>query len=416
MIAAAPGASAIDLAGTIRATTLDVTLAKARALLRAVGITRIGNVTGLDHVGVPTWQVVRPLARSLTVSQGKGLTDGLAQASGIMESLELHHAEHFAPRGHCKSLRDAARDARYVNPLLLPVRPDARVEEDASTEWIEGVDLLSGTSRWVPRDCIDLDSASKREHPRLFVGSSNGLASGNTSAEATLHAVCELIERDQVSFWHARRYLAADALRTRVRLDSVATEACKWLLGKCREAGLRVAAWYVTQDIPVPCFTCTVYDGCGETFYPQRASGHGCHPYRRIALSRAITEALQSRLTHIAGGRDDMFWSLYRDVLPVDNDKGRDWARGLETESEQVQFDDIPEAPGLATIDEMLDWVLAALRTGGFPQAIVVDLAQSQLGIPVVHVTVPGLEGPIGKPGYTPGPRMQHFLKDRLLS
>jgi hypothetical protein len=45
-----------------------------------------------------------------------------------------------------------------------------------------------------------------------------------------------------------------------------------------------------------------------------------------------------------------------------------------------------------------------------------VDLTQRQLGIPVVHVTVPGLEGPLGKPGYTPGPRMQRLLKDRLLS
>ena len=34
-----------------------------------------------------------------------------------------------------------------------------------------------------------------------------------------------------------------------------------------------------------------------------------------------------------------------------------------------------------------------------------------KLGIPVVHVTVPGLEGLFGKPGYTPGPRMQSLLR-----
>jgi YcaO-like protein with predicted kinase domain len=415
MIPAASGAAAIDLAGTIRAAAVEATLARARSILRAVGITRIGNVTGLDHVGVPTWQVVRPLARSLTVSQGKGLTDALAQASGVMESIELHHAEHFAPRGHRRSLRVAARDGRYVSPLLLPVRPDASVEADASAEWIEGVDLLSGAPMHVPRDCIDLDSVSRREQPRLFVGSSNGLASGNTKAEALLHAVCELIERDQVSFWHARKHLASGAAaRSRVCLDSVTNEACRWLLGKCHEAGLRVAAWYLTRDIPVPCFTCTVFDPHGETFYPQRASGHGCHPYRRVALARAITEALQSRLTHIAGGRDDMFWSLYRDVLPVDNAKGRHWAQAVEAESERVRFDAVPEAPALPTIEEMLDWVLAALQASGFRHVVAVDLTQTSLGIPVVHVTTPGLEGPLGKPGYTPGPRMQRFLRHRL--
>lgn len=385
-------------------------------MARAVGITRIGNVTGLDHVGVPTWQVVRPLARSLTVSQGKGLTDALAQASGIMESIELHHAEHFTPRGHRKSLRSAARDARYANPLLLPVRPRARVGADASAEWIAGVDLLSGTERYVPRDCIDLDSVSRPAKPKLFVASSNGLASGNTKAEAVLHAVCEVIERDQVALWEAQRRFGSAVAPTRICTDSVTEEGCRWLLDKCRDAGLGVAAWHVTQDIPLPCFTCTVFDHRGETFYPQRASGHGCHPYRRIALARAITEALQSRLTLIAGGRDDMFWSYYRDTLRVDNASGRDWALGVEAEPSRVRFEDIPEARAFGTIDELLDWVLAALQESGFSQAIIVDLTQGDFAIPVVHVTAPGLEGPFGKPGYTPGPRMQRFLKDRLLS
>ena len=407
------GASAIDLGSTVRAATADATLARAGELVRAVGITRIGNVTGLDHVGMPTWQVVRPLARSLTVSQGKGLTDELAQASGIMESIELHHAEHFVPRGHRKSLRDAARDQRYVNPVLLPILPAARVDEHTPVDWIEGLDLASGATRWVPRDCVDLDSVSKRK-PRVFLGSSNGLASGNTRTEAILHALCEVVERDQVSIWHARRHFGAEAPPTRLRLDTVSSPACEWLLRACREARLEVAAWYATHDIGIPCFTCTVLDHRGETFYPQRASGHGCHPLRRIALSRAISEALQSRLTHIAGGRDDMFWSLYRDVLPVDNPEGHRLTRDFATEPQQVGFDDIPEAPDLATIDEMLNWGLAALRSAGFSQVIVVDLAQPRFGVPVVHVTVPGLEGPIGKPGYTPGPRMQQLLPQGL--
>ena len=367
-------------------------------------------MTGLDHVGVPTWQVVRPLARSLTVSQGKGLTDALAQASGIMESIELHHAEHFTPRGHRRSLSDAADDERYVNPLLLPIRPDVRVDDEVATEWIDGTDLMSGNTLFVPRDCVDLDSTSSRAHPRLFVGSSNGLASGNTRAEAILHAICEIVERDQVSFWRAQRHLAADPEPTRLRLDSITSVGCNWLLQKCEAAGLGVAVWSASDELQVPCFSCTVFDVRGQTFYPQRASGHGCHPYRRIALSRAITEALQSRLTHIAGGRDDMFWSFYRDVLPVDNAKGRAWLEEMRDESQSVRFDDVEEAPPLATIDAMLEWTLASLRAAGISQAVAVDLEQERFGIPVVHVTIPGLEGLIGKPGYTPGPRMQQFL------
>lgn len=404
------------MGGTIRAADVETTLAKARTTFGAVGISRVGNVTGLDHVGVPTWIVVRPLARSLTVSQGKGLTHALAQASAVMESIELHHAEHFAPRGHLASMRAAAVDPSYANPLLLPIRPAAKLHEESCTEWITGKDILSGSARWVPRDCVSLDSVSAADHTELFVSSSNGLASGNTAEEATLHALCELIERDQVSLWLARQEFDSDAPNTRLRLDEVADEHCRWLIDKCAAAGVRLAAWWVNRTLRVPCFMCTVFDARGRTFFPQWASGFGCHPYRRIALARAITEALQSRLTCIAGGRDDLTWSQYNDLIRVDNSNGARWIGRIEAEAETFHIDDVAEAPPLHSMENSLDWVLEALVDDGLDQAIVIDLTQEQLGIPVVHATVPGLEGPFGKPEYTPGPRMQQFLAGHLAS
>jgi len=405
---------ALDLGGTIRAADVSATLSRTRDVLRKVGITRVGNVTGLDHVGVPTWIAVRPLARSLSVSQGKGLTHGLARASAMMECIELHHAEHFVPRGHRRSLREAADDERYANPLLFPLHPDAKSSNDLSVAWVDGHDLIANVSRWVPRDCIDIDSISLRDHAQVYIGSSNGLASGNTLDEATLHAICEVIERDQESFWYARKHLSIGAASSRLRLESVTDVHCRWLLDRCRDAGLDVVVWYATQSLFLPCFVCTVLDSHGNTYYPHRASGSGCHPYRRIALARALTEALQSRLTHITGGRDDMYWSLYRDKLRVDDEAGRDWGKVLLDEPECVDYDDVPEAMRMTQIDELLDWVLGILRSQGFSQAIRVDLTQSQIGIPVVHVSVPGLESSVSKPPYTPGPRMQELIEGRV--
>ncbi|MEO8302975.1 MAG: YcaO-like family protein [Betaproteobacteria bacterium] len=413
-LAAADGVRAIDLGGTVRADGVANSLARAREVMRAVGITRLANVTGLDHIGVPTWMAVRPLARSLSVSQGKGLTHDLARVSALMECIELHHAEHFVPRGHLQSLGAADEDPRYVDPLLLPIHPSAAIDEASAVEWVEGHDLIAECARWVPRDCIDVDTSSARERTPLFLGSSNGLASGNTRSEAMLHAVCEVIERDQESFWFARKQLSIDERDSRLRLDSVTDPNCRWLLDRCREAGLEVVVWSTAQDLTLPCFMCTLFDRHANTYYPQRASGSGCHPYRRIALSRAITEALQSRLTLIAGGRDDMYWSLYEDGLRVDDEAGRTWGDALVGEPALVEFEDVREAPALASIEALLAWVLDALAAGGLAQAVVVDLTQSRIGIPVVHVSVPGLEGPIMKDGYTPGPRMQAMLAGRL--
>jgi len=401
---------ALDLGGTIRASGVAASLARARVVARAIGITRVANVTGLDQVGVPTWMAVRPLARSLSVSQGKGCTHELAQISALMEGIELHHAEHFVPRGHRRSLDAAARDSRYAHPLLLPVRPNVTVDGASTVEWVEGRDLRDGDPSWVPRDCLDIDSCVSAARRKIYIGSTNGLASGNTHDEATLHALCEVVERDQESCWYVSRQLASRSARGRLRLATVDDPDCTWLLARCAAAGLDVVVWHTAQDLGVPSFTCTLFDRDHRTCFPHRASGSGCHPYRRIALSRAITEALQCRLTHIAGGRDDMHWSLYRHGLRVEGAAGRAWADALLAETATVDWKDIPEAPAMTTIAALLDWTTCALADQGLEQVIVVDLTRSEFGIPVVHVTVPGLEGPVLKDGYTPGRRMQALL------
>src|ERR1700742_693684 len=81
------------LAGTHRQVDPAHTLARVQPLLATMGITRVANVTGLDTIGIPVVMVCRPNARSLSVSQGKGLTLDAAKASGLMESIELYHAE-----------------------------------------------------------------------------------------------------------------------------------------------------------------------------------------------------------------------------------------------------------------------------------------------------------------------------------
>src|SRR4051794_33639460 len=82
--------------GTQRSVAPDVTVRTIMPLRARFGITRVANVTGLDSLGVPVVIVCRPNSRSLSVSQGKGLTLDAAKASGLMESIELYHAEHVA--------------------------------------------------------------------------------------------------------------------------------------------------------------------------------------------------------------------------------------------------------------------------------------------------------------------------------
>src|ERR1700712_3043758 len=83
------------LRGTHRLVPPAQTVERVRPMLRALGITRVADVTGLDSIGIPVVMVCRPNARSLSVAQGKGQDLDAARASGLMESIEQWHAEHI---------------------------------------------------------------------------------------------------------------------------------------------------------------------------------------------------------------------------------------------------------------------------------------------------------------------------------
>jgi ribosomal protein S12 methylthiotransferase accessory factor len=61
------------LRGTHRIADPGETLARVRPHMASIGVTRLGNITGLDHIGIPVAIAVRPNSRSVAVSQGKGL-------------------------------------------------------------------------------------------------------------------------------------------------------------------------------------------------------------------------------------------------------------------------------------------------------------------------------------------------------
>jgi YcaO-like protein with predicted kinase domain len=173
-----------------------------------------------------------------------------------------------------------------------------------------------------------------------------------------------------------------------------------------------MAVWYATINIDVPCFFCSIFDDSGSTMYPQRAGGSGCRPVKQIALSRALTESLQSRLTHVSGTRDSCYWSMYRDILPVDLPGNRAWIATIEEEDASIDYNLLQEFSISATTSEMLAWLRSKLLLRKIDEIVVVDLTLPQFTIPVVFVIAPGLEYRVENSLYTPGPHMRQFLID----
>lgn len=385
----------------------EETLAKASPHMAEMGITRIANVTGLDNIGIDVVTVCRPLSKAISVAQGKGLSPAAAKASGLMEAIETYHGEHIE-----KDVRLATYNAlkdKYpvVDVNGLPKLSVSRFNPELKTLWIEGQDIVSDSPCYVPYEMVHCDySLPLPTGSGSFVMSTNGLASGNSIEEAVSHGLCELIERDATSLW----YLSRQQGKTWPLLDlkTVTSELCLELLDKFAKADVAVAVWDITSDINIPTFYAAIINRDNERHQPlYPAEGIGTHPSKDIALSRALTEAAQSRLTLISGSRDDIHTnsydaaelkSIHQNYMTLMNDgMGQQDYRQIQ----DWQHDNVEDDVKLLT---------ERLGNRGLNQIVIVDLSKPQFDIPVVRAIVPGLEGSHLVPGYQPGHRARQYL------
>ena len=288
---------AVVTAGTHRSRSAEQTLAALLPWLPTFGITRVADVTWLDDLGIPVYQAIRPKSRSLALSQGKGLTRDLARISAIMETLEGRAAESvpIARRG----TRAADLDLPYDITTLARFGFEAMAER-SYLDWAPAVELRTGQHTFVPYDVVSLDwSLRQRWTPVVFASTSNGLASGNTVAEATLHGLLEVVER------------AVEAMSDRTEIvdaETVDSMGARLLLEHIDASDSTISLKFERNAWGVAVFGASLRNPA----YPRFFGGYGAHLDPDVALCRAITEAAQSRATHIAGSRDDMGAGAYR--------------------------------------------------------------------------------------------------------
>jgi YcaO-like protein with predicted kinase domain len=385
--------------GTHRLATPSETLARVRPFAAQMGITRLGNITGLDRIGIPVAVAVRPNSRSVSVSQGKGLELPQAMASALMEACEGFHAEDVGPV-RVAAYRDLARSAIVVDPASLSAGT-RKFDALEAISWIEGYDLLRSEPCWVPAEIVHTDYTLP-EPDGYFLAGSNGLASGNHLTEAVNAALYEVVERDAVALW------TVQPLRRRASrgldLASVDDPDCRSLLARYEAAGIAVRVWDVTTDVAIAAFLCEIRDlSPGDPRRPSRFHGSGCHADRAIALARALTEAAQTRLTYITGIRDDLSPEEYR---ATSDDEIRDvLLDALAREIAPMPFAAVPSFAA-DNLGDDLSWALGRLSAIGIDRVIAVDLTRQDLMIPVVRLVIPGLEWDPHHPNYQPGPRV----------
>ncbi len=371
-----------NLGGTIRACTPEQTLNKLKPfLLDIFGITRIADVTGLDTIGIPVSICIRPNSRILSTSQGKGITTELADISAIMESIETWHAERIQGERIFSSYEQLAK-SRQLPPFEHLFRSFTSYPDIVSREftWLQVMDIMANQPAYVPYALIALDSTAIRPGQELFQGTSNGLAGGNTLEEAICHGLYESIERDCTA--NFIQLSEAEQSQRRLRLDTIHSEHNQELIRRIHQAEIELYVFEITNRFGIASFYAEIDDknsirGLGSF------GGYGTHLSREVALSRAITEAVQSRLTIIAGSRDDCLPSFYYENI----------GRHIEYAGSEIRsFHECANTVIPNSFKECIALLLAKLKQQNINHVFVYDHTRPELDIAVANVIVPGLD------------------------
>jgi YcaO-like protein with predicted kinase domain len=375
----------LAVARSYRVCSPHETFTRIASLFSACGITRVANITGLDSIGIPVWVCHRPNGRLMSVSQGKGATDEFAKVSAVMESIESYHAEHVRPPDLVGSYLKLSKQTSLLNPRTLLHGPLwSRYIPSMPLGWLRGQHLFSKESILVPRSYVALDRTHPDSEFGLFQVTSNGLASGNTREEAIGHALCELIERHEQFVFYQRSSAARQ--KRLIDLNSITDSLLVYLLQKFKSAGVDVLLWEIGETIGLSTYECTIVEDGRRSIFA--FSGSGCHISKEVAVARALTEAAQSRLTVIAGSRDDTAaeYSKQTEMHKL----------GATTPNGSLDFAQVGDR--LTSKKPLLDLELiySRLNKAGFSVVIAVDHTRSDIKVPVVHAVVPGLQHALG--------------------
>jgi len=368
----------------MRTVVPGTTLLHAKRWAAKAGISEVREITSLDVLGVPVYVSVRPQARAEAFTFGKGLAPLEAEVGAYMEALEFFFAEPETARVATRwgTARDVS-GAHRANDAILDFVPRLRraVDLDGPLLLASARDLESGDGCAVPAELIYYPAPDVGQS--LFGSSTNGLASGNSVLEASIQALLELIERDIWSF---------EFLRSSSRLvDPVSLpDEVREIVERAEQNGLELKVRTVPNDYNLPFFAAFIFDRS----IPSRQTFNGgwaCDLDRDRALTRAVTEAAQSRVAFIHGGR-----KVPTSQLPSSTDEEikvvRRHMQRVSDSRQQTSLNDIPDIAFAGTLEQKLEAVISRLRRVVQEPIYRVVLTPADSQLQVVRLVVPLLE------------------------
>ncbi len=405
----------LELSSSLRSISLEESLLRAKSISKKLGISRVTDITRLDSIDIPVFASIRPGAKvgSLCVNAGKGVKPNEALVGAYMEAIEFAFAEYGT-----SSLEPVIvtpkeiLDGRTNPEAILKFCPvmNAKIDLSSPILAVEAENISTSEKVLIPAELVFLPYPHEKGGKLYFGSSSNGLCSGNSILEATVHGLSEVIERD------IRSFQSVNSVNSRIVLDDSFSDTTKQLISKISRAGLDICIHYFENEYSLPYFMTIIYENHNpDPIYTN--VGYGCHPYKRIALNRSICEAAQSRLSFIHGGRDDLI-DRYNRFSQYSTDEKEDYAirliEKLVKRSNSIYFSEILDfAETIYSLEDALNVLMKMLQKQTLNDVLRVSYTDNDFPVQVTRIVVPGLEF-FNESTKRVGVRLRDYVKQSL--
>ena len=372
-----------------RAAMASSFLRKIERLSSAMGIMRIAEISQLALTDFPVYQAVRPgllqhaATGQNTGAQGKGRTHVQAKISCLMESVEAFCAEPRNPALVRGSFEFLKCQHRILHPDLI--LPRAKRQGSAARRpllWTPAYHVEAKSRVLVPAEGVYFTIPTRSYGvPELFPQSTSGLASGATYLEAAVHGLYELIERMYIGLTEAGK----------IRMEAMFEEEFegfdfrRFNAEHDGEFEFQLFALRLPNVRNLPMVYCRLV---GDSM---PYSGWGCAGSVDTAISRAISEAVQSYATAMSGGREDLIRAAPAEGRFSARPRAR--RRGMKfPEYRTLKISRYKKSiveRRCRTLNEEFDGIVSWLHALSFKTICIANLTRTGIDIPVVKAMVP---------------------------
>jgi ribosomal protein S12 methylthiotransferase accessory factor len=249
---------------------------------------------------------------------------------------------------------------------------DAPPRADEPVQWCLAKDIVTGRDHYLPHPLVSLDCTFGL--PSLFDRESSGLGAGSNERDALTTALLEIIERDALGEW--QRADCETQMATSLVPATVPFDWFQAWASRLEDHRIEVQLFRLPGEVPAFMSVIGGAEEFGSAY--RRFHGSAAHGDSEVALFKAFAEAIQSRLTVIAGVRDDILPSYYNSRSAGAAEANRCTPAGALT------WEDIPP------VEWGWEKLVEGLARRGYPQVVAKRL-DNGLDVVVMRAFVPGL-------------------------